>query len=186
MKSPREGQGIVDSGKPDRFSLPRKRCRRLGTTRAAGPSIPPPLQWFLFLFMLTAFCGSCAHRFRSYQTATRTEETASTWETRAESAVEQKRSEETKKSVKRVRETFRPDGTLLSRLTEQADSDGRVQVDTSASSSARATGQASKSVASSSSSSKASSTSWWPPWWLWLMGGLALLGGGWYLKRRYL
>lgn len=143
------------------------------------------IRWFLFLWCCGyLLCAGCAHRYARTDTATRTEETASTWETRAESAVEQKRSEETKKSVKRVRETFRPDGTLLSRLTEQADSDGRVLVDTSASASASATGADFRSVVASSSSTRASSTETRLPWFR-IGAGVALVALGVYLFLRW-
>ncbi len=145
----------------------------------------PTLRWLVVIYLaLGAMCSGCAHRYHRTETAHREETTRSTWEEHAETAVEQKRSEETKSSVKRVRERFRPDGTLLERLTEQVASDGRVQVDMSASASLSAARTDFSDVKAGSNSTTDARTTAGLPWWLWLVGAAALVVGAWVLRRR--
>jgi hypothetical protein len=149
-----------------------------------GPNIPPAIRWTLFLFLLTAFCGSCAHRYQKHQTAARTEETAHVWQT-AETAASQMQSVATeKKQGNRQIRRWTPDGKLMEEVIEHWGSDGRVQVASSASASASATGQVSKSVAASSSSStKADTRAGWSPWW-WTLLLVPLALVAWALRRR--
>lgn len=135
--------------------------------------------------LLLLWGTGCAYRYARQQSAHREETHESTWETHAESAVEQRRSEETRSNVNRTIERFRPDGTLLERLTEQVASDGRVQVDTSASASASAAGADFASVvAASSSTSDVKAEAGTISLWWWLLMAVLLVAGVWPLRRR--
>jgi hypothetical protein len=146
----------------------------------------PVVYWPLFLLLLVhVLCASCAHRLHKHQTATRTEETARTWQT-AENAASQTQSvsSEKKASSRRTREFDPKTGKLVRDVLEQYQSDGRVQVDTLASASASATGADFRSVvASSSSTTKADTRAGWPSWW-WTLLLVPVAVLAWFLRRR--
>ena len=176
---------------PPRASLQaaRQATRRSLSRWSPVPATPPPSllrQWAAAIGLALLIWGtSCRHTYQHHQTAQRTEQETRTFQT-ATSAEDNKQSVETKKSDgKKVTERFRPDGSLMERVSEQWQSDGRVTTETASASRSTAAGGASRSVAASSSSTKQADTrAGWSPWW-WLMAipAAALV---WVLRRRVL
>lgn len=149
----------------------------------------PRHYWPLFLFVMAwALCSGCAHRYASQQSANRTDQEHR--QSQTEARVEEKTQSvatEKKQGSKRTREFDPKTGTLIRDVLEQYQSDGRLQVDTSASASASATAAVFRSVVASSSSARQADTrvAWWSPWWLLLvipLAGVVWLGWRW-VKR---
>ena len=148
----------------------------------------PVIRWALFLFLLTGFCGSCSHRYARHETAHRTEETSHQWKTAATTVVEKQSVATEKKQGSRETKRFRPDGTLMEQVNEQWGSDGRLQVNSNASSHAASTGHDFRSVKASSSSTTEAQTKAGLPWWLWALtwmcAAFAVALVGWRVYRR--
>jgi hypothetical protein len=163
-----------------RFSLAQVRKLR----QANSYTKPSSASLSLICPMAASLALGCAHKYQRTENATRTEENRTTWQT-AETAASQTQSVATeKKQGNRQTRRWTPDGKLMEEVIEQWGSDGRVQVDTSASASASATvADFSSVVASSSSSTKADTRAFELPWWLHVIGWVAGLVGAFLLVR---
>lgn len=143
------------------------------------------LRWFFFLWCCGyLLCAGCSLHSRRHDTAQRTEEKRTTWQT-AETAALQTQSVETKKTAgtKQTRR-WAPDGKLLEEVIEHWGSDGRVQVSADASASRSAARADFSDVRASSSSSKQADTRAGTIsilWWVALVAAVA--AGAWALRR---
>lgn len=141
------------------------------------------LTWAVFAYLLTGFCG-CTHSYQRHQQAARAEDTESRLEATATAEQQQRTTTTTAARGRRTTERFRPDGSLMERVIEQHEADGRIETETTAASKSTIARADFRSVRAASSSTAEGRTSWWPPWWLWLLAAGALTTVVWWLRWR--